>query len=47
LDSLAYQCSRFYDYHTHEWKDTGVTKEDIVGKKPTDMMEFTSVEANE
>ena len=47
LDSLAYQCSRIYDYHTHSWIETGVTKEDIVGKKPTDVMEASSKPASE
>jgi hypothetical protein len=42
LDSLAYQCSRIYDYHTHSWVETGVTKEDIVGKKPTIALENAS-----
>lgn len=46
LDSLAYQCSRMYDYHTHSWVETGVTKEDIVGKKPTDAMEASSKPAS-
>lgn len=46
LDSLAYQCSRIYDYHTHSWVETGVTKEDIVGKKPTDAMEASSKPAS-
>lgn len=47
LDSLAYQCSRIYDYHTHSWIETGVTKEDIVGKNPTDVMEASSKPASE
>lgn len=46
FDSLAYQCSRMYDYHTHSWVETGVTKEDIVGKKPTDAMEVSSKPAS-
>lgn len=35
-----------YDYHTHSWVETGVTKEDIVGKKPTDAMEVSSKPAS-
>ena len=46
FDSLADQCSRMYDYHTHSWVETGVTKEDIIGKKPTNAMENSSGNAS-
>jgi hypothetical protein len=35
-----------YDYHTHSWVETGVTKEDIIGKKPTNAMENSSGNAS-
>ena len=47
MDSLAYQCSRLYDYHTHSWVETGVTKEDIIGKKATNALEVSSEKSNE
>jgi hypothetical protein len=36
-----------YDYHTHSWVETGVTKEDIIGKKPTNALENSSIPASE